>query len=242
MSVEPWSPPPVEKPSPWQRERVAIHLSGFLPELASRLNALAGGHVAIDQLSIEPLDPASAPAAVTSPDLVAALVAASLGHALVPSLDLASPAESAVLSLVHDAVGAWAGAVLPHASAAPDAAITVAVRCLSAHGRLSISAAWSDLWALVGPALAEGRRPIHLPTASAVVTIEALLPASDLTAADVLNFRSGDLVLTSCGPNGHVILQAGEIRLATAGLGALGGHLAARIDQLSGRDHRDGSG
>jgi hypothetical protein len=224
----------VDWPSPWQRERVARHLSGFLPDLSSRLNQVAGGHVLVGAISIEPSPPASTYGVFMPPDLAAAVVAASLGHAMLPTLDLASPAEAAVLSLALDAVRDWAGAWLPGPSPVPDVHCVIDLQCLSIRGRLEVPVLWQPLWELVRPALAAARRSPDVPVGSAVATVEALLSGLEMPAADLVNMKEGDLILMPAGSGGRLALYVGAVPLGTASLGAMGGHLAARIDEVLG--------
>ena len=240
MSADPWRPPPVDEPSPWQREQVAAHLAASLPDLAARLNRLAGGSVVVEALTVDPAQPGADPIFSASPDLAAAMVAAVLGHSSPGSLDLAAPAEAAVLSLVLTAVREWAEACLPSGATA-DVCLAITARCLSACGVLEVPASWDALWAMAHPALPLPRRAIDVPVATALVAVEALLPGPDLTAADVLALKEGDLLLAPIGSNGGLLLQAGSVRLGTASLGAVSGHLAARVDEVSRRNPRDGS-
>lgn len=242
MIAQPYRPPPVGWPTSWQREQVAAYLAGSLPELAVQLNRLTAGRVDLDALSLEPVDPGAPTAVSVTPELAAALVAAALGHVSVPSLDLAAPAEAAVFSLLLGTVRGWAEAHLPgQGSLEPaDVRFAITLRCLSAAGTIELPGCWAKVWAEVRPGIA---RPSHcpdVPVASAVATVEAVLPGPEVAAADVIGLRAGDVVLMPVGHNSRVFLRAGSVDLATATLGARDGHLAARIDEVTRRDRPDG--
>jgi hypothetical protein len=241
MTAQPFRPPEVSWPTPWQRDQVAAHLAGSLPELAARLNRLAAGCVEIDALSIEPVSPGASADPTATPELAASLVAAALGHVTVPSLDLAAPAEAAVFSLILSTVRGWAEAHLPSFGSAgrADVRFAVALRCLSTKGIIELPGRWETVWAAVRPGLGRPSRPPDVPVASAIATIEAVLAGPEVTAAAVLGLKAGDVLFMPVGQNGRVCLRAGAVCLGTATLGARDGCLAARIDEIMGRDHRD---
>jgi hypothetical protein len=228
----------VDEPSPWQREQVAAHLADSLPDLAARLNRLVGGGIEVEAVTVEPLreglPPASAPVA-----LATAMVAAALGHAAPASVDLAAPAEVAVLRLLLAAALEWAAPF--DAPAGADVSLSIAVSCLSVRGAIEVAASWDALSALVPTDPPCALRGADVPVASAVVAVEALLPGPDLAAADVLNLKEGDVLLSPAGSSGSLYLQAGDVRLGTASLGAVSGHLAARLVEAFRRDPLDAS-
>lgn len=70
----------------------------------------------------------------------------------------------------------------------------------------------------------------HLATEmySTEIPLEAVLDEMTLTLDRVMNFKVGDTIVLSCGPNDPVTLRCGDIELTTGLIGRVGNHVAVK--------------